>query len=165
MFQQSAKCMLIVLACVGLAGCATVTRGTDEVLTIESTPAGAEVVVSTGFTCITPCAVGLARRRSYGIRVSKPGFRPQAIAVNSSLAPLGAAGLVGNIGLSVISLVGIPVDLVSGATRRLQPNPVKVELVPDDPAAPAAAYDTDLATRGEAAPVTIVPPDVPAEPP
>jgi hypothetical protein len=139
---------VLVSVVAAVAGCATVTRGTEEVLTIESTPSGAQVAVSNGIACQTPCAVSLSRHHSYGIRVSLEGYEPQAIAVNSKLAPTGAAGLVGNIGLGVISLVGVPIDVMSGATRRFEPNPVHVQLVPENGAAPPERTSQATGTFG-----------------
>lgn len=40
-----------------LAGCATVTRGTHAPFRIVSLPAGAQVRLSSGEACITPCTL------------------------------------------------------------------------------------------------------------
>ena len=42
-----------------LPACATVTRGTSQKYAIESTPAQADVALSTGQTCVTPCKLKL----------------------------------------------------------------------------------------------------------
>lgn len=122
--------MRYVIACAlcVLTGCATITRGTSEVLIIESEPPGAEVDVSpAGLKCVTPCSLELKRKGNYMLEIRKDGFETTKVNVLSQIAGAGAAGMAGNVILG--GLIGAAVDAGSGATKELKPNPVKVNLV------------------------------------
>lgn len=109
--------------------CATLTRGTTEQFVIESTPAGAAVKTSHGFTCpATPCTFSLQRKEPFTVTVSKDGFVTQTAEVKSEVAGGGAAGMAGNVLLG--GLIGIGVDATSGALNDLSPNPLQVVLLP-----------------------------------
>ncbi len=118
---------LIVLSVV-LSGCATVTRGTREVMVIESEPSGAAVEMSNGLQCTTPCAIKIKRRSSFVVTFTMEGFETMSANVDNDIAPGGAAGVAGNV--LVGGLIGLAVDAGTGAARRLVPNPLQVTLVP-----------------------------------
>lgn len=109
-------------------GCATVTRGTKDVLVIESDPPGAEVQLSNGMRGKTPTSFKVARRNSLTVSIEKEGYEPLTVQVNPVVAGAGAAGMAGNV--LVGGIVGIGVDAATGATMNLKPNPVRVTLVP-----------------------------------
>ena len=55
-------------AALNLAACATITRGTQTDFHVESTPPGASVTTSTGFSCSpTPCTIKKMIRKEAGI--------------------------------------------------------------------------------------------------
>ena len=125
--------LLRIVMVMGLAlmagGCASVTRGWEEVVHITSNPSEAEARLSNGMMCITPCALKVNRKDEFSVRVSKPGFEPQEIAVKTRIAGTGAlAGVAGNAVLG--GLIGFTVDAVSGAALDHCPNPVAVILTP-----------------------------------
>lgn len=110
-----------------LSGCATVTRGSDDVLEIKTTPAGAQVQTSNGFSCSsTPCAIKMPRRSELVVEITKPGCRPTRINVTHKTADSGAAGIAGNV--LVGGFIGLGVDAATGASQDLVPNPVEVTL-------------------------------------
>lgn len=109
-------------------GCATITRGTTEVLVIETTPPGADVELSNGMRCRTPCSLEMKRKKEVVVEISKQGYEPVKVNVLSQIAGAGAAGMAGNVLLG--GLIGAGVDAATGATKQLKPNPVKVSLVP-----------------------------------
>lgn len=140
-----------------LAGCATVTRGTETDVIFESSPAGAEVrtqlvdmcalsecrmadandvsaaPVTTdppmpGPNCNTPCSVRVARKKAIVATFTKDGYEPMTVNVPLRMANAGAAGLAGNILIG--GVIGVGVDAVSGATLEHYPNPVIVTLTP-----------------------------------
>ena len=111
-----------------LAACATVVLGVHEPFEIISSPAGAHVQLSTGETCVTPCALQLPRAVAFQARVSLPGYATQVIPVASRNTMGGAVGFVGN-GM-IGGVVGAGVDMDSGAMRSLAPNPLNVRLSP-----------------------------------
>ncbi|MBY6201047.1 translation initiation factor 2 [Maritalea mobilis] len=110
-----------------LSGCATVTRGTEDVLEIVTEPAGAEVQTSNGFSCgSTPCAIRMPRRSEFVVTITRPGCRPAQVNVTHRTADAGAAGIAGNV--LVGGVIGLGVDAATGASQELVPNPVEIEL-------------------------------------
>lgn len=141
-----------VTLCALSTGCATITRGTTDVLVVNSDPVGAAVQISGGFQCTTPCSVELKRKRDYHLKITKSGYEPVEMDVMSQIAGAGAAGMAGNVLLG--GLIGAGVDAATGATKSLKPNPVEVKLVPTAGlfAMPAVVQTADL----NAAPVEAI---------
>ena len=119
---------LLALVVGTLPGCATITRGSSEALVVESTPTGAEVRLSSGETCKTPCTLKKKRKHNFVVFINRDGFEPVEVAVISETAGAGAAGMAGNV--LVGGLIGVGVDAATGATKRLTPNPIRVTLNP-----------------------------------
>lgn len=122
------KILLILPLLAASTGCATVTRGTTEAMIIESDPAGANVVLSTGETCMTPCSLEKKRKDGFDVTIEKAGFETVEVTVVSQSSGAGAAGMAGNVVIG--GLIGMAVDAGSGATKELAPNPIQVKLVP-----------------------------------
>jgi hypothetical protein len=124
--------MSAALLCVGLSSlgaCATITRGTTQQVTVESSPPGAAVRTTTGFTCeATPCTFKMPRKEGFNVTISKDGYKPATVTVESKVAGGGAAGFAGNIIAG--GVIGMGVDATSGAMQDLVPNPVSVTLEP-----------------------------------
>ena len=121
---------LLLIGAIALAGqgCATVTRGTTQAWTVESEPAGADVVLSHGDRCKTPCTLTKRRKQGFQVTITKPGYETVDTQVVSSVSGAGAAGMAGNV--IVGGLIGVIVDANTGATKELKPNPLIVKLVP-----------------------------------
>ena len=116
-----------------LPACATVTRGTSQKYMIESTPAQAEVALSTGQKCITPCKLKLKRKHGFTATFNKAGYEPLKAQVKSKFSGGGAAAGAGNVLIG--GIIGAAVDGSSGARNNLTPNPLRVKLVPLEAAA------------------------------
>ena len=130
---------ILLAALVALSSaCATITRGTTEAWTVESEPAGAEVVLSTGETCITPCTLKRKRKIEFTVSVTKDGYQPVETQVLSQIAKAGAAGMAGNVIFG--GIIGVGIDAGSGAMKELKPNPLQLKLEPAD--GDAAATET-----------------------
>ncbi len=125
---RSFKNALAVQALVVLAGCATITRGTTDVLVIETEPPGAEAVLSNGLRCNTPCSLTVKRNASLVVDIVKEGYEPVRATVTPRISGGGAAGMAGNV--IVGGLIGAAIDAGSGAMYDLVPNPLRVTLVP-----------------------------------
>ena len=133
------------------SGCATITRGTTEVLVVETQPPGADVRINpAGMNCKTPCSVELKRKRNYTLQIEREGYEPVTVNVLSEISGAGAAGMAGNVVLG--GLIGVAVDAASGATKKLTPNPVTLTLVPVAAAAPVPAVAPAPAPAPEAEP-------------
>ena len=109
------------------AGCATITRGSNDVLVVNSTPSAAQVKISDGQSCTgTPCTFKVPRKSELNVLVTKAGCRPQQLRVTNRVASGGGAAMAGNV--LVGGLIGAAVDAGSGATLELVPNPLNVTL-------------------------------------
>lgn len=156
--------MLALGAAMMLCGCASVSRGTDEPVTFDSEPPGAEMrsqIVNVcheegscardsddryqsnidrehkpGPSCVTPCTIQVKRADQLIVTFSKEGYHPQTVRLGIQPSGGGSAGFAGNIILG--GAVGMVTDSVTHAAYDHTPNPLKVVLVPVKPAAPAA---------------------------
>lgn len=126
------------LACLG--ACATITRGTDEAWTVQTDPSGATVKTTAGYACDqTPCSFRMRHNSEFDVTITKPGYLDATAHVSHHVVDAGAAGFLGN--ALIGGVIGAGVDVYSGATQSLRPNPlvVKLERKPDEPAVVAAA--------------------------
>jgi hypothetical protein len=118
----------IALPCIG---CASLTRGTTENISIATTPAGATAEISgleIPTACVTPCVVQAKRNADISITINKDGYEPQIIPLTKEIPGSGAAGFAGNILAG--GLIGMGVDAATGAAQDHKPNPVIVTLQP-----------------------------------
>lgn len=111
-----------------LSGCASITRGTKEVLVVNSEPMNACVHLSNGMVGTTPASFKIPRDSVVTVVIDKPGYKTAVVHVNHEFATAGGVGMAGNILFG--GIIGIGIDAVSGATQDLTPNPVCVILEP-----------------------------------
>ncbi|MDX1507117.1 MAG: hypothetical protein R3358_02475 [Woeseiaceae bacterium] len=111
-----------------ISGCATVTRGTTDMFEIQSTPDNANVRLSNGMSCNTPCSLSLPRKHEFTATIAMDGYKPIDVQVMPKQAGAGTAGFAGNVLIG--GVVGMVADSVSGAMKDLYPNPLIVELAP-----------------------------------
>ena len=133
-------CLLSVISCMSIlftTGCATIVRGTKDVLVVESDPVGADVELSNGMRGKTPASFKLPRKESLVVKIEKAGYEKVEVNVIPKISGAGGAGMAGNVVLG--GLIGAAVDVGSGAMNDPQPNPIKVTLVPLDGKPPAGA--------------------------
>lgn len=122
------RSLFLLTLVVQFVGCATITRGTKEVLVVESSPPGADVRTSTGLSGKTPASFKVNRRGGFVVSIEKQGYEKVEVQVESQVAGGGAAGMAGNVILG--GLIGAALDAGSGAMLELKPNPIRVDLVP-----------------------------------
>lgn len=111
-----------------LPACATITRGTEQKFAIESTPPDAQVELSTGEKCVTPCRLKLKRKKEFVATFTKPGYHQLKAEVKSKFSGGGAAAGAGNVLIG--GVVGAIVDGTNGSLNDLKPNPLSVTLAP-----------------------------------
>jgi hypothetical protein len=124
--------------CLLLGGCATITRGTTDQWTVNTTPTGAAVRTSNLFSCEqTPCTFKISRKAEFNVTITKPGYKEWTGRVTHHIANGGGAAMAGNVVFG--GLIGAVADASSGAMNDLVPNPLNVTLEKDDarPASPA----------------------------
>lgn len=139
---MGARAAVLVCSALSLSACATITRGSNQQFSVESTPPGARVSTSNGFQCAaTPCSFRMPRKDAFRATVSMDGYVTQEHAIASGMSGNGAAGMAGN--LIFGGIVGGVVDANSGAMNDLTPNPLIVILL--TPAEAAARADAEAA--------------------
>ena len=126
----------VAAAALSLSACATITRGSSQKFSVDTTPTQAAVKLSTGQTCVSPCQLNLKRKHGFTVTASKQGYENSSAIVDSRIRGGGVAGGAGNIIAG--GLIGIAVDASSGAMNDLTPNPLHLNL---KPVAVAAAPD------------------------
>jgi hypothetical protein len=123
---------------IGLSGlasaCETVIRSTEQDVVIETVPAGAEVRLSDGRRCTSPCHITAARYQVLTASISRPDCQSAA----GQLAPAVVDGM---------ALFGTIFDYQLGGAYDLEPNPLVVALVCGDEArqAPPGLTPEDMA--------------------
>jgi hypothetical protein len=128
--MRTLACLALCASAV-LCGCASVTRGTTETISVSSTPSGADATISgleAPMTCTTPCAFVAKRNADISVTVEKPGYEPQIVPLTKDIPAAGAAGFAGNILAG--GVIGMGVDAATGAATDHKPNPVIVTLHP-----------------------------------
>jgi hypothetical protein len=120
---------ICVAAMLAMGGCATVTRGSSDAWVVNTDPSGAKVETTNGHQCpSTPCAIKMKRKSEFTATITKPGYKTATVQVSHKTANAGAAGVAGNVLLG--GVIGLGVDLYSGASQDLTPNPVSLKLEP-----------------------------------
>jgi hypothetical protein len=116
-------------AVLSLTACNTVTRGTEETVTISTTPASARIWTSLGHQCPrSPCMVRVSRKTEFTAYAAARGYRPGSLLVQSVLTDQAAPGVLGNAILPGGS-VGLVLDAANGAMLDHRPNPAHIDLV------------------------------------
>lgn len=126
---------LAALAAFGLSGCATVINGTSQDYKIKTDPSGAKVTFNDGASCESPCKLSLKRRKDARADITRDGYKPTYVLVQSQLG----GAVAGNILLG--GIVGGVVDSANGSTNHLYPSPLSVKLAPVDSSEEAALLD------------------------
>jgi hypothetical protein len=148
---------LILAGCL-LSSCATMTRGRDEVISVESNPSGANATIkcagNVSATGTTPARLTIPRKADLcSVDVEKSGMKTQNIQIergfNSSywmnLIPAGVfpaaiviafvngsdATAAAGLAAGLIGAAGLIVDRVTGAMYDHDPNVIKVTLQPE----------------------------------
>lgn len=118
-----------IVACSALlGGCATITRGTTEAWSVQTEPVGADIKLSSGEQCKSPCTLQKKRKDAFQVTIDHEGYQQVVTQVISGVKGQGAAGLAGNVLIG--GIIGIGVDLATGAAKDLTPNPLIVKLAP-----------------------------------
>lgn len=125
------KIKIKILTCISsiffVLSCATSQQGTEQIVRFSSTPTGASVKTSHGFSCsITPCRIKLPRNKSFEASISKPGFTTETVKVNSIPSGPGAVGALGSALIGGVLVTGY--DIYKGGIYELSPNEISVKM-------------------------------------
>jgi hypothetical protein len=105
-----------------VVGCATIVSGQHQEVNITSTPTGAEILVDGQSRGITPLIVDLTRKQKHVLQLRLEGYQPYEVVFERKFN----GWAIGNVFLG--GLVGLGVDLISGATYKLSPVQVNAAL-------------------------------------
>lgn len=127
--------IVLITACTLFSGCATIVKGTTQVIPVSSDPTGARVTVDSSPAGTTPTTVTLNRKQNHMVVIEKDGFAPESIAVTKSMGGAVAGNIIAG------GLIGWGVDAMTGAQYNLAPNTINVRLSTkaDQPGAAGAA--------------------------
>ena len=114
-----------------VTGCATIVRGSSDEVLINSDPDEAEVTISNGMFCRTPCNIELKRKSDLIVKIEKEGFKTVRTALISTMdgASLGIGTAANFLFFPVVNDV---VDYSTRANYSLKPNPLFVRLIAED---------------------------------
>lgn len=98
-----------------ITGCATIIRGTEQQVHVNTNPVSAKIEFSNGQSCMSPCSIKTKRDQSLVITISKEGCSTQT----ATMIPTLAGGGV---------ILGGLIDYGTGAVYDLQPNPLTITL-------------------------------------
>lgn len=128
-YMRLARVTVALCGAGSLAACATVTRGSKDAWVVNTEPSGAKVETSNGHQCpSTPCAIKISRKAEFTATITKAGYKTATVSVTHKTANAGAAGIAGNVLLG--GVIGLGVDVATGASQDLTPNPVNLTLEP-----------------------------------
>jgi uncharacterized protein YceK len=118
---------LLVLFCIVsasalLSGCATIVKGTTQIIPVSSDPTGARVTLDNSPAGTTPTTVTLSRKQNHMVVIEKEGFTPESIALTKSMGGAVAGNIIAG------GLIGWGVDAMTGAQYNLAPNTISVRL-------------------------------------
>ena len=119
------RVVLIAALALSLSGCATLSRGTMDEVSVISDPVGADVTTSFGSHCTTPCSLSVRRDQVFSLWVAKDGYERQKVDVITRLSGAGLAAATENV---VTAGLGATVDAATGATLEHIPNPINLTL-------------------------------------
>jgi hypothetical protein len=107
-----------------LGGCATMTRGTSQAWSVQTDPAGVQVVSTAGWSCVTPCSRKLSRKLEFDVTLSKPGYKTVTVHIDKRFYKGGAITFAGG-------PLSAGIDFGNGAAFDLAPNPLVVKMEPE----------------------------------
>lgn len=118
-------CISAAAMALALGGCATVMNGTKVDYTSDTKPGGATVKFTDGSQCTTPCKLEFKRKNDQRADITLAGYKATYVLIQSKLG----GGSFGNILLG--GGIGAVVDGTNGASNRLYPRPLIVQLAPE----------------------------------
>ncbi|MBM3712535.1 MAG: PEGA domain-containing protein [Actinobacteria bacterium] len=119
---------LVFISIILITSCATILHGTDQEISISSSPDGALVIIKTfgGVKVIegtTPLKATLKREDEYKVSVIKEGYEDNEIIIKNSTS----AAVWGNILCG--GIIGLIIDFSNGAAYELEPETIHVDLI------------------------------------
>jgi len=118
---------LCLLALLLATGCATLFKGTNEKVNVQSSPVRADVYVNGLLMGRTPLQLNLAASNSYAIEFRAEGYQPRVYHINNRV---GAGYVIVDI---LLGLVPVIVDAATGAWYHLDQKNIDAVLMAQQP--------------------------------
>ena len=118
------RCAFFLILGLCVTSCATLVRGTKQVVSIITHPAGAFVSNGT-ITAKTPATIELERGKDHELTISKPGYETQVVRVTRKNDVNVAQVILPG------GLIGLGIDAATGAQYNLCPSKVALALRPE----------------------------------
>ena len=112
------------------SGCASIISGSNQSISVKSKPEGAKVTfcnLQTGEAVssqVTPCVVVLPRKTAYKVKIEKEDYAPLNVDIKRGMN----GWCFGNAIFGLCAIIGVSVDLATGASVHLFPDDIKTEL-------------------------------------
>jgi hypothetical protein len=120
--SKNSSLILSLLAAVSLTSCSTIVNGRYQSVGIASNPSDATVWIDNAYIGQTPLIVDMSRQSDHYVRIELNGFQPYELIFTKKMN----AWVFGNIIFG--GLIGIVVDVATGAIYKLTPDQVQAEL-------------------------------------
>lgn len=124
MMRRMFRSVLAAALVINASGCATVVKGSHQEIGITSNPGGAYVKVDGIDKGTTPMVIKMKRSKAHTVQVDKPGYHR----FEAAIATRNSGWIWGNVLIG--GLIGLIVDLISGASHNLDPDNIHAELTP-----------------------------------
>lgn len=116
--------LVLAFVTITLTGCATIFKGADADIQVNSNPSGASIFVNNINKGTTPTTLALKRNQNHLLTFKMDGYNDVTVEVNQKFDI--ATTIVGNI--FSWSLLGVVVDVATGAAYSLEPAVVQANL-------------------------------------
>lgn len=110
------KMALIAILALGLTGCASVIKGSNETINVNSVEKGTTIYVDGTARGLDTTTVSLKKGKTYSIRAEKEGCDAVSTTTGETFDPTSLLGILLDFGI-----FSIPIDLISGAAWKIEP--------------------------------------------
>ena len=115
----------MIIASVFLCGCATILKGSDQPINVNSNVKGASVYVNNQKVGNTPFTGTIKRQKEQTLKVSKPGYETRTLMLDSSIEGVFWVNILTG------GVFGSTTDWASGSMWKISPNTYNVDLKPE----------------------------------
>ncbi|MES1955956.1 PEGA domain protein [Salinisphaera hydrothermalis EPR70] len=124
-FESHVVAQLAVLAALAvLSGCATITHGTHQNVSVTSTPAKATIYVNGKRKGTTPTKIAISRHGHQTLQLTHAGYAPYVVHFTHHTSRVTAGNVL------VGGLIGVAVDAKDGASGYNTPKKINAQMVP-----------------------------------
>lgn len=117
--------IFLVLCAYCFVGCASIIRGKEQNVSINSDPAGAQVKINGAPKGYTPVVVPISRRDVPTVTIEADGYKTYEIALNRTHSPWAMLNLI----FGPFALFGVIPDLINDANVTFQPDTINTKLI------------------------------------